>query len=62
MQLGVLEKLKMADRCICGCGRFVDVAGDYATEWCIENHSINQGDLAEIRLRDENPEEPDIVY
>jgi len=53
---------KMPDRCICGCGRFVDAPGEYATDWCRENHAVNLGTLREIELQLKYPEEPDIVY
>jgi len=47
---------RMPDRCACGCGRFVEEPGDYATDWCIENT------IGDHMVKNRNPEEPDVVY
>ena len=52
----------MPNRCTCGCGRFVDAPGDYATDWCLENHAVKLGELREAEIQLKYPEEPDVVY
>jgi hypothetical protein len=54
----VRSRILSIDRCACGCGRFVDTAGDYASNFCAENAEVKrQKELMEI-----NKEEPDVIY